>query len=268
MSDIITSDKLNNTEVQSLAFREVADKGNIPFIVQYQKEKERNNQSPSVMDQLNMSAAQSEQIPLPEPSMPEMEDEQEMVGSGEVAALAEEVAKLSELLESERRQSEQKIQEAYERGLADGEHNREETERRLTERYAYGFERLDLLGQTLQSVARQEALEIAIMVSRRILRCEIEARPMLLVDEIKRASKEIMGKKDVTIRLHPDDLAAVKRVESNLDSSFPAVAHISLAEEESLERGDCIIDTDVEQINLSLNEQLNALKNALEEEIK
>lgn len=274
MSDVLNSDRLRHMEVKSVAFKEIADRGNIPFIVQYEQEKERQNGMDSVVDQLNLNKPSQHQIHVPEPIVPDPvitpqpAMEQEMVGSGEIQALADEVGKLTELLERERAENEDKIQQAYERGLSDGEHNREEAERRLTERYAYGLERLDLLGQTLQSVARQEALEIAIMVAKRILRVEIEAKPMLLIDEIKRAAQEVMGKKEVTIRLHPDDLAGIKLAEANLDSSFPAVAQISMAEDESLERGDCVIDTDVEQINLSLNEQLSALKKALEEEIK
>ncbi len=183
------------------------------------------------------------------------------------SAGAGEIAELVALLERERHEQEEKIQQAYERGVADGERHRAEFEAQLSESYHYGLKRLEMLGNSLEVLARSEALEIAILVARRILQKEIEMNPLQIIEQVKRVSSEAMGKKELTIRLNPQDLAAVRAIDPELGTHFPAVGQVSILEDHDLQPGDCLVDTEVEQINLSLDEQLAVLKKALEEEL-
>lgn len=205
--------------------------------------------------------------------------ETETVANEEEAAQTDEAAatpaaavnpnkELVELLQRERKETEEKIQKAYERGVAEGEKRRNERDNQLGEQYAYGLEKLKFLGKSLETQARHEALEIALMVAKKIIQQEIVSNPLILIDEIKKAANSSMGRGELTIRLHPDDLARVNEKEPELADKFSAVAMISVIDDDSLELGDCIIDTDMEQINMTLDEQLKELKRALEESIE
>ena len=178
-----------------------------------------------------------------------------------------EVARLATLLEESGRVSEGRVQEAFERGLSEGERLASEGRRQEAESYAYGLSRLGQLGRTLETQARHEALELALLVAKRIMQKEVEISPAFLIEIIKRTASQLMGRAEISIRLHPADLDVVRALAPDFAEHFPAVALVSLKGDESLERGDCLIDTDVEQINLSLNEQLAALKRALSEEL-
>ena len=175
-------------------------------------------------------------------------------------------SELISIIRKERGEMEGRLEEAYGRGFADGERRREEFERRLSDRYAFGLEKLHLLGRTLETLARHETLEIAVLIAKRIIQREIDQNPMILVDEIKNVASDIMGRDELTIKLTPEDLKAVRELVPDLSDHFTAVARVSIKEDKSLEKGDCLIDTEVEQINLSLEDQLAALKEALEAE--
>jgi len=251
LSRVIRAEQARLVDISPAAFEEIADSGEAPMIVPAY------NRPP---EEKKSAKAESASATKPDPAP-------EAPAAGGEGLTRAEFKELTRMLVDERRAMDGKIQEAYERGMAEGEHRGREETRRLAAQYAFGLEKLSMLGRTLETLARHEALEIALLIARRIIQKEIELNPMLLVEEVKRAASATIGRKELTIRLHPEDLKVVRELAPDLGDHFPAVAQVNLAEDASLEGGDCVVDTDVEQINLSLTEQLAALKKALEEEV-
>lgn len=242
--------------VETLIFEEIPDSGDIPMLVPFMEESSPRRRASHDAHRDGGVSAETE------------ED-----GEGEAAPRSpgltpEQMEELYARLRRDDAEIERTIQNAYEKGVADGERRREDAETRLTERYAYGLEKLHMLGTSLETLARHEALEIALMIAKRIIQVEIEMRPMVLVEQVKRAARELMGKKELTIHLNPADLAQIRNLAPNFSDVFPAVAQIALVGDDELERGDCVIETEVEQINMTLAEQLSAIKRALDEEIR
>ncbi len=263
MSDIIRSERLAGMGVENMVFEEITETHQISQLVLAQNRNKE--QFDSLPDGDESQSGRGEQH---EPSdIQDVVDESMPSESAASMGLAEIKADLQRMIEAIQT-NEARIQEAYERGLEEGVRRATEAQSELAEQYVYGLERLEMLGRTLDVLARHETLEIALLISKRILQKEITTEPMLLIELVKRVAAETMGRKELTIRLHPEDLVVIRAQAPNLSDHFPAVAEITLAEDPSLERGDCIVDTEVEQINLSLEEQLSAIKRAIEEEIQ
>ena len=273
--------------VQPLRFAESAqDEAAIPFVVSiHEKYKERDGRQDIASNgplrgrstsPVKQQAAQREfnPAPMPAPSVRHNQTAQAPAKSESQQELeralfetSREVTRLALKLEEVQSAMEGRVQEAFERGLSEGERLLREGQRQEAESYAYGLAKLGQLGRTLETQARHEALELALLVAKRIMQKEVEISPAFLVETIKRSASQLLGRAEMTIRLHPSDLDVVRQIAPKFADNFPAVALVTMKSDDTLERGDCLIDTDVEQINLSLNEQLAALKRALAEDL-
>lgn len=287
MSRVINKSNPERQHVQALRFSESAlDDTAIPFVVSiHEKYKERDGReetsskgplrgrSTSPVKQQSTSS-EAPYVPMPAPtarsSQPvqaaaKSENQQELERA--LLEASREVTRLALKLEEAQSAIEGRVQEAFERGLSEGERLVREGQRQEAESYAYGLTKLGQLGRTLETQARHEALELALLVAKRIMQKEVEISPAYLVEIIKRTASQLLGRAEISIRLHPADLEVVRQLAPDFSDHFPAVALVTLKSDDALERGDCLIDTDVEQINLSLNEQLSALKRALSEDL-
>lgn len=253
--NVIPSARAEDLGIEPLTFEVIPDSGDIPMLVPFLEEP--SPRRPIIPDSPQDGVGQ----------MDEENPDAETPSYGPGLS-PEQMEELYARLRREDAEIERTVQSAYEKGVADGERRREEAETQLAERYAYGLEKLHMLGKSLETLARHEALEIALMVAKRIIQVEIEMRPMVLVEQVKRVARELMGKKELTIHVNPADLAQIRNLAPDFSEVFPAVAQIALVGDDELERGDCVIETEVEQINMTLAEQLSAIKRALDEEIR
>lgn len=287
MSRVINKANPERQHVQPLRFSESPlSEDSIPFVVSiHEKYKERDGREETAPNgplrgrstsPIKQQSAQRETpyVPMPAPSArhsqpnpaaAKSESQQELERT--LMETSREVTRLALKLEEAQRTMEGRVQEAFERGLSEGERLVREGQRQEAESYAYGLAKLGQLGRTLETQARHEALELALLVAKRIMQKEVEISPSFLVEIIKRTASQLLGRAEMTIRLHPEDLEVVRQLAPNFADNFPAVALVTMKSDDTLERGDCLIDTDVEQINLSLNEQLAALKRALAEDL-
>lgn len=291
MSRVIGQQHPERTNIQSVRFTEPrTESGEIPFVVElHEKYKSQGSDEESlnpvaatrgrplspVRPTSSGSTDDSAFVVSPSPAQRAQAQRKERETAPEPSEtervlldLSARVTALTEQVEQARSEMEGRVQEAFERGLSEGERMTKEGQRQEAEAYAYGLTKLGHLGTTLETLARHEAMELAILIAKRIMQKEVEVSPMFLIEAIKRTGAQLLGRNEMTIRLHPADLAVVRTLAPDFSKEFPAVALVTLSADDSLERGDITIDTDVEQINLTLNEQLAALKQALDEEVR
>jgi len=122
-----------------------------------------------------------------------------------IAGLEAENAELSRTIETERVQAERDIHQAREQGLKEGLQKRESFERMLQDRYVSAIQTFELMNATLRDMARHEALELGIVLARRIIQNEVQTNPQQLIDMVKRAMNSAVDKNELSIRLNPED---------------------------------------------------------------
>ncbi|MEZ4339423.1 MAG: FliH/SctL family protein [Sandaracinaceae bacterium] len=99
--------------------------------------------------------------------------------------------------------------------------------------------------------ARASALAIATAVARRIVGDALAAEPERVRAMVERATARVARARRTTVRVHPDDLALVE--------SLPATC----VADASLTRGDCVVESDLGDVDGRVETQIARLLAAL-----
>jgi type III secretion protein L len=111
--------------------------------------------------------------------------------------------------------------------------------------------------------AAHEVAELALAVARKVLGRELD-RPGAVVELAGHALAEARGRRQVVLRVHPDDAREVRAAASRLAAAV-AGGPLELREDPAVSRGGAIVDTDDGRIDAGIEAQLDVLARALEE---
>jgi len=101
--------------------------------------------------------------------------------------------------------------------------------------------------------ADAELRQLAVRIAEKILGRELAQSPEAVVDVVRTALAAAATRKHIVVRVHPDDVAAVRAARAELTvHADPGVA-----------RGGCLVDTEVGTIDARLDVQLAAIERAL-----
>jgi flagellar biosynthesis/type III secretory pathway protein FliH len=106
------------------------------------------------------------------------------------------------------------------------------------------------------AAAEPELRALAVRIAGRLLGRELALEPAAVVDLVRGVVAEARGRKQLTLRVHPDDAALV----SGSKDSLPL---LTIRPDPSLARGDCKVDTEIGTIDGRLASQLAAIERAL-----
>lgn len=150
--------------------------------------------------------------------------------------------------------------EATERPPAPGcNHEREIAERAA--RVEEAVARLRLVSERLAAEARADALEVALIVARRIVDAELAVNVEPLVASIRSAIRRLGESRRIVVRLAPADAEAVTAAAGG--ASGIATADIQVLPDTSLERGDCVVEGDHATVDGRLATRFDEIRRAL-----
>jgi flagellar assembly protein FliH len=136
------------------------------------------------------------------------------------------------------------------------------------EKVAHGVEVLRLQAERLAEQVRSDALEIGFLVARRILETEIATSQDALFALVRGAVRKAGDTRHLVVRVHPEDLGLVEAAVASGAAGISA-AQVQVAGDASLDRGDCVVDTDFGTVDgrlrTRLEELFRAANSALEE---
>lgn len=153
--------------------------------------------------------------------------------------------------------------EAYARGFEEGERAGAET----------GGQRADVmlarLTQTVEELAgvraqmirqtERQMVELALAVARRIIHREVSLDRDLLIAMARVALDRLGESATITVKLHPEDFAATSaaRVSRTMGTC------VTVLEDPRLERGACLVESDLGTIDVSVDAQIEEVARAL-----
>lgn len=111
--------------------------------------------------------------------------------------------------------------------------------------------------------AESEALDLAFALARRIVGKSVELDPLLVRQIVGEVAQSARGRRSVVIRIHPDDRPLVESQKGVLVETLEGAA-VFFDDDASLQRAECVIETEVGRIDGRLETQLSILRNALE----
>ena len=119
-------------------------------------------------------------------------------------------------------------------------------------------ERRDMLRE-----ARQSVLRLAIRMAEKIVRRVPAVEPGIVQDQVAAAIEHVARPCDVTVRIHPDDRDLVQHAIPQAADQLGQGEHVTLKEDNAIERGGCVIDYGKGRIDATLGTQLDRLVEAL-----
>lgn len=119
------------------------------------------------------------------------------------------------------------------------------------------------------TVAKHEEaiIQLAITVAEKIINDKISEDDRHFTSIIKQAIEELKDRSHVTIYVHPKEYRFVVKQKEELEQLLEDGEIISIYTDQQLEPGDCIIKHPFGQLDVSIDVQLQQIKNALSEKI-
>lgn len=110
--------------------------------------------------------------------------------------------------------------------------------------------------------AEQDIVALAMQVAQRILQHRFEVEPQTLKHMIEGSLELVRDKRQITVRVHPDDLSRVHAWHQDFLRQVETTSLFFEADAE-LSPGDCLIDTEAGRIDARVSVQLENFQRAL-----
>lgn len=212
-----------------------------------------------------------EEFPEDEVLAPEflpLEEEEESEGEEEPEPVDPELIR-EEIMAAAREEAAQKVQEAYQEGLARGIQAGQE---RFEASLAQCTEALQAAAQAIQAsheefVGSLEPQVVALvkLMATRVIEAELKTSQEAIQLMARRALSRLAGQFSVTLLVHPDDLAALKTHEVALLDSVAGVDTLHIQVSDNVEPGGCIAQSAEMEVDARLETLLNQVLDALTE---
>jgi type III secretion protein L len=108
-----------------------------------------------------------------------------------------------------------------------------------------------------------ELRALAVRIAEKILGKELELRPEAVVDITAEALGGVGAARQVAVRCHPDDMAALERGRPRLLERCAFTHAVAFRVDERVSRGGCIVETELATIYARQTTQLEAIERAL-----
>ena len=114
-----------------------------------------------------------------------------------------------------------------------------------------------------RSGSAAEMRTLAVRIAEKILGRELTVRPEAVVDIVAEALNAAGSARQVLVRCHADDLAALERGRPRLLARCSRAQAVQLRADPHVGRGGCIVETELATIDARLSTQLDAIERAL-----
>ena len=123
---------------------------------------------------------------------------------------------------------------------------------------------IETVGRTVDYFASVEndMVELVMQSVRRVVDGFDRRETVMAV--VRNALAVVRNQKHMTLRLHPDDVNTVRARVNELLAAYPGVGYLDIMEDARLERGACILESEIGMVEASLDGQIAALRNAFQ----
>ncbi|WP_337865699.1 FliH/SctL family protein [Ignavibacterium sp.] len=132
------------------------------------------------------------------------------------------------------------------------------------------YEQLDTLlnqlykeNKSLNENFNKIVLETSFAVAEKIIRREVE-KDSTIINLIENCLKKVLTANEILIRLNPGDFEVVTNDLKEINKSID-VSKIRFEKDEAIEKGGCLVETEIGNADARISSQLNELKRKLEE---
>jgi flagellar assembly protein FliH len=161
--------------------------------------------------------------------------------------------------------------EGFEKGLAEAREAALRTEReRVAAETADLAETLRRAAQGLESAraglvaaGERDLLRLALRIAEKIVRAEIGSGRPVAPAAVRRALELTASRRDVRVRVHPEDRAAVEAVLPDLRRQLADLGRVALEDDPAVSRGGAVVVTPEGSVDADVRTQLEEIERGL-----
>ncbi len=123
---------------------------------------------------------------------------------------------------------------------------------------------IETVGRTVDYFAQVEGRMVDLVMAsvRKVVDGFDDQEKVVIV--VRNALAVVRNQKQMTLRLHPDDLDGVRKRINEVLAAYPGIGFLDLLSDARLAPGACILESDIGMVEASLETQIVALRSAFE----
>lgn len=169
-----------------------------------------------------------------------------------------------EIIQDAEMEKDQHKADAYKQGFESGreagfDEGKREVER-LVDRMRIILEKTMDKRQAILDETEQQIVELVLLISRKVIKVISESQRNVVMSNIVQALRKVKGRGDVVIRVNIADLELTSEHTKEFIEAVENIKNITFAEDSSVDRGGCIIETDFGAIDARISSQLSELE--------
>jgi flagellar assembly protein FliH len=133
----------------------------------------------------------------------------------------------------------------------------------LVERWSAALKSWDDRRSIMIQEAHDDILRFAIEVARKVVQRTVQADPSIVRDQLSAALALLGRPTAVKVTVHPEDRLLVEQILPGLLEKLSSAAHASIAVDDLIMRGGCIVAADGGRVDATIDTQLQRIAEAL-----
>jgi flagellar assembly protein FliH len=165
------------------------------------------------------------------------------------------------------------LDQQYEKGFSDGQksvkdsYEKEYTEK-ITEKYDSVNDIILQLDKKIieyESVFEKVVIDLSVSIAEKIIKKEVK-RENIINDVLKESIKKVIGSNKIFVKLNPNDFEIINQ-ESQAQFNNDSYNKIKFESDERIEKGGCLVETEIGNVDARISSQLNEISKQLEANI-
>jgi flagellar assembly protein FliH len=112
------------------------------------------------------------------------------------------------------------------------------------------------------NAAEPELVRLATAIAERIIHTELVSNPMVIVENVRQALTRLVSREVVTLRVNPADHDIIRQHRDGIIAASD-VEHLRIVEDQRVDRGGVVVETDAGTIDSKIATQLREAKRAI-----
>ncbi|MCJ7830663.1 MAG: hypothetical protein MUP74_04665, partial [Desulfobacterales bacterium] len=161
---------------------------------------------------------------------------------------------------------------AYTRGWASGERAGLDAAQVQMEPLLNDFcrivQELEAFKERIYQEVELEVVTLALAVARKIIAGEVATSRAIVLDVVRAALSKVVDWEDVKIRVNPEDFRLIQSLDSPIGKKFDNLTLASFEADESIQRGGCLLETRLGDVDARIDKQLQIVEEAFQTELR
>lgn len=161
----------------------------------------------------------------------------------------------------------QQMEEAYARGRQDGLNEAEGRFATTVQALTQALEDVSRMRDSLAQTGSQDMLRLVMAVAEQVIRTTVTVDPNVVLAIIENALKASIRADSFRVRVNPVDLEGVTKQKPLFLASISGMKNISFEADPQISQGGCRVDSELGDVDATIETQLEAIRQALSEAI-